>query len=85
MAPREAGLATATGVLQLATGIGMLAGRQWAWWTAVALTVFGIFRDGLRMVRGDTIAVVSVAFNAAILIYLVQRRVRAWFGLPGAV
>ncbi|MFN2118731.1 MAG: hypothetical protein ACK2U0_16230 [Candidatus Promineifilaceae bacterium] len=73
------------GAVQLATGIGLLGIKRWGWYLAflaiglnVILGVLGLFSGGILACLCGTVGLI---IPVAIVIYLIQPRIRDLFGI----
>lgn len=77
-------LLLALSAVTLSAARGLLRGRRWAWWFAVALFALDACGDvASYFVIGDAPrSLVGVAVSGCFLYLLVQRKVREWIGGP---
>ena len=86
-----AGGMVALGIANIATGIGLLKGKQWAWKIAVALAVISLATDAITVVVKANPSslggsVIGGIIDAVILYYLYRPHVKAYFGkIPSQV
>ena len=70
----------ALGVPIVATAIGFLRRRRWAWWLALVMLFGNMFGDLAQLVMGRVFeGLFGVAAVGLVLVYLTRRRVRASF------
>lgn len=68
------------GLFWLAEGFGVLEGKGWAWTVGVIILTVSIVNSGLQIVFGNYLSAISIVINLGILYYLMEGRVRAYFG-----
>ena len=62
----------------IAAGVGLLQGRQWAWWLAVVAIGFSALRDLLGF---DPERLLGLLFDALVIFLLTRPATRARFGV----
>jgi uncharacterized membrane protein (DUF2068 family) len=67
-------------VLDLGFAYGLWTGRGWAWILALVFAVLGIIGSVFSVARGGLGAVVTLLLDIVIVVYLMQSRVKAYFG-----
>jgi len=65
-------------VALVAAGVGLLQGRQWAWWLAVVAIGFSALRDLLGF---DPERLLGLLFDALVIFLLTRPATRARFGV----
>ena len=86
-----AGGMVALGIANIATGIGLLKGKQWAWKIAVALAVISLATDAITVIVQANPSslggsVIGGIIDGVILYYLFRPHVKAYFGkIPSQV
>lgn len=68
------------GLFWLAEGFGALQGKGWAWTVGVIILIVSIVNSALQIVFGNYFSAISIVINLGILYYLMEGRVRAYFG-----
>ena len=68
------------GLFWLAEGFGVLEGKGWAWTVGVIILIVSIVNSGLQILFGNYLSAISIVINLGILYYLMEGRVRAYFG-----
>lgn len=68
------------GLFWLAEGFGALQGKGWAWTVGIIILIVSIVNSALQIVFGNYFSAISIIINLGILYYLMEGRVRAYFG-----
>jgi hypothetical protein len=69
--------------LLIIVGIGLVYGRLWAYYVAVAMSGFNSITLLVAAIAGTTGLVVPLSINVTVLYWLLRRSVREWAGLTG--
>ncbi len=68
------------GIFWLAEGFGVLQGKGWAWTVGIVILVLSIINSAIQIVFGNYASGISLVINLGIIYYLMECRVRAYFG-----
>ncbi len=67
-------------VLDIVFAYGLWTGKGWAWILALIFAVLGIIGSVFSVARGGLGAIVTLILDIVIVVYLMQPRVKAYFG-----
>jgi len=72
---------TAVALAKLGVGWGLLAGKRWAWWSALVLASVSLFGVLAGIAVGEPRALTYLPLVALVLWYVLKPRVREFFGV----
>lgn len=69
------------GLIGPAWGIGILRGKNWAWWLTICLSLGSIVVSAMALINGNVFGLIGVAFGGVIASLFTRRQVKIFFGI----